>query len=219
MSKAREQIFQRLQRLTRQPARDNHPSSLVEKRLATFERSLLPVLTQAVKERFISKLTAASATITSITDMAQLPDAVSEYLSSAQLQRKLVVSAAQDLKQLSWPNDYEIEYRAAIASDVTALSMAYAGIAETGSLVLCSGQDTPTTLNFLPDNYICMLRSDDIYPYMEDIWALLRKEENGLPRALNFITGPSRTADVEQTIQLGAHGPRRMHVILIEPAQ
>ena len=219
MSKAREQIFQHLQRMNRQPARDNHPASLIEKRLAAFDRSLLPVLTEEVKERFISKLTAASATVSAITDMVQLPAAVSEYLSSSQLQRKLVVGSASELKQLVWPDDVAIEHRAAMASDVTALSMAYAGIAETGSLVLCSGQDTPTTLNFLPDNYICVLRGADIYPYMEDIWALLRKERNGLPRALNFITGPSRTADVEQTIQLGAHGPRRMHVILIDTAQ
>jgi len=53
---------------------------------------------------------------------------------------------------------------------------------------------------------------------MEDAWALLRAERCSLPRATNIITGPSRTADVEQTIQLGAHGPRRLHVLLMGSA-
>ena len=51
---------------------------------------------------------------------------------------------------------------------------------------------------------------------LRDLWARLRMESRGMPRALNLITGPSRTADVEQTIQLGAHGPRSVHVILLE---
>ena len=216
MSTARDKIFQRIHRVNSQPSGNKDHSSLIEKRLATFDRSLLPTLTQAVREQFISKLEAASASVACIPEFSQLPSAVSDYLSSWQLEQKLVVGSAQELRQLAWPYGFEIEYRAAIASDVTALSMAYAGIAETGSLVLCSGEDTPTTLNFLPDNYLCVLRREAIYPYMEDIWALLRKEGKGLPRALNFITGPSRTADVEQTIQLGAHGPRRMHVIIID---
>ena len=216
MDKARDKIFQQINRASRQSASDKDRASLIEWRLAAADRALLPVLTQPVQEQFISKLEAASASVVCIQDISQLPEAVSEYLSLWHLERKLVSSPAGILKQLTWPDGFEIEYRAAISSDVTALSMAYAGIAETGSLVLCSSKETPTTLNFLPDNYICVLRRDEIYPYMEDIWALLRKDGNGPPRAINFITGPSRTADVEQTIQLGAHGPRRMHVIIID---
>ena len=51
--------------------------------------------------------------------------------------------------------------------------------------------------------------------WFEDAWAVLRARPEGMPRATNIISGPSRTADVEQTIQLGAHGPRRVHVILV----
>jgi len=40
-------------------------------------------------------------------------------------------------------------------------------------------------------------------------------QSSSVPRALNLITGPSRTADIEQTIELGAHGPKRMHVLLV----
>ena len=57
----------------------------------------------------------------------------------------------------------------------------------------------------------------DLGPY-EDAWDRLRaaEGEGRLPRTVNFITGPSRTGDIEQTIQMGAHGPRRLHVILVE---
>jgi L-lactate utilization protein LutC len=82
--------------------------------------------------------------------------------------------------------------------------------------VLTSGPQTPTTLNFLPDHFLCVLAAGRIVPRLEDAWDLLRGEPGGMPRALNFVTGPSRTADVEQTIQLGAHGPRRLHVILVD---
>jgi L-lactate dehydrogenase complex protein LldG len=96
------------------------------------------------------------------------------------------------------------------------LSWALAGVAETGSLLLASGPHTPTALNFLVDDFLCVLPIDRLVPHLEDAWQLVRGELGVLPRALNLITGPSRTADVEQTIQLGAHGPRRLHLLLLE---
>jgi L-lactate dehydrogenase complex protein LldG len=96
----------------------------------------------------------------------------------------------------------------------TTVSEAFCAIAETGSLVKLSSDASPTALNFLPDNFICLLQRQRIVRHIEDVWDLIRKEQAGMPRAVNIITGPSRTADVEQTIQLGAHGPRRMHVII-----
>ena len=220
MSKAREKIFQRLKKLSSQPPRQNDSGpSAIESRLSARDRALLPVLPKPVHELFIAKVEQAAASVACINNISELAGAVSEYLALWNIERRLVASPTDVLRQLSWPEGMEIEYRAAVSSDITSLCVAYAGIAETGTLVLCSGRDTPTTLNFLPDNYICVVRHDDIYPYMEDIWSLLREEGNGPPRAINFITGPSRTADVEQTIQLGAHGPRRVHVIIIDPGQ
>ncbi len=93
-----------------------------------------------------------------------------------------------------------------------AVSRARAGVAETGSLLLCSGPDTPTRLNFLPEHQILVLDPAQIVRHLEDAWALLDATP---PRAVNLITGPSRTADVEQTIQLGAHGPRSLHILLV----
>jgi L-lactate dehydrogenase complex protein LldG len=81
--------------------------------------------------------------------------------------------------------------------------------------MLRAGPDHPTTLNFLPDTHIVVLRASRVVGPYEDGWARLR-EAGAMPRAVNFVSGPSRTADIEQTIQLGAHGPRRLHIVLVE---
>ncbi len=93
-----------------------------------------------------------------------------------------------------------------------------AGIAETGTLLLASGPEAPTTLNFLPDNHVVVLKASQVVGAYEDALDRLRETHGPgkLPRVINFITGPSRTADIDQTIQLGALGPRRLHVLLVE---
>jgi L-lactate dehydrogenase complex protein LldG len=90
-------------------------------------------------------------------------------------------------------------------------------VAETGTLILTSGPDNPTTLNFLPENHIVILFADDIAGNYEDVWDRLRRMNgSNLPRTVNMITGPSRTGDIEQTIELGAHGPRRLHIMIVD---
>src|SRR5690606_24434733 len=107
----------------------------------------------------------------------------------------------------------------AAEDDAVGLTTAYAGIAETGTIMLLSGPRTPTTLAFLPETSIIVLSTERIVRAYEDGFALLREEHGTLPRSINFITGPSRSGDIEQTIQLGAHGPRRLCALLVdEPA-
>ena len=101
------------------------------------------------------------------------------------------------------------------AEDAVSLTPCFAAIAETGTLMLVSGAETPTTLNFLPDTHIVVVRGDQIVATYEDGWDRLRVR-GGLPRAINFITGPSRTGDIEQRIELGAHGPRRLHIVIVD---
>jgi L-lactate dehydrogenase complex protein LldG len=67
----------------------------------------------------------------------------------------------------------------------------------------------------LPDTHIAVVRADRIVPGMEEAFALIRRERGHLPRAVNMISGPSRTGDIEQTIVLGAHGPYRVHVLVL----
>ena len=94
----------------------------------------------------------------------------------------------------------------------------FAGVAETGTLMLPSAPERPVTLNLLADTEVVVLRADAIVGAYEEAWDKLRTEIGALPRNVMFITGPSRSADIEQTLELGAHGPRRLHVVLVEDA-
>jgi L-lactate dehydrogenase complex protein LldG len=100
---------------------------------------------------------------------------------------------------------------------LASVSHAFGAVAETGTVVLTSGADNPTTLNFLPDNHIVVVNVNDVAADFETIFAQLRRSfgDGQLPRVVNLITGPSRSADIEQTLILGAHGPRRLHVIVV----
>jgi L-lactate utilization protein LutC len=127
----------------------------------------------------------------------------------------VAVAPILETESLQWPASLQIEYRAAKETDRCALTMATAGIAETGTLALVANATTPGTLNFLPEFCMCVVKRSRIVTHMEDAWDLLRAEHDRMPRAVHFVTGPSRTADVEQTLQLGAHGPRQLHVLVL----
>ena len=92
---------------------------------------------------------------------------------------------------------------------------AFCAIAETGTLVVLAGADTPTATTLLPDTHVAIVRADRVVSGMEEAFALIRRERGQLPRAVNLISGPSRTGDIEQTIVLGAHGPKRLTVFLV----
>lgn len=218
MSNARTEIFAKLRQAkkNRSAELDRANKKAVEQRLSQHPRGPLPSWTTAADQRFIAKLNAASGSITCLDSLTSLVPAICDYLSNHNLPQQLVTASSPLLDKLDWPPTMRLVKRIAQAEDTSALSIAFAAIAETGSLVLLSGPDTPTTLNFLPDNYFCVLRRERIVNHMEDVWDLIRDEPGNMPRTVNIITGPSRTADVEQTIQLGAHGPRRLHVFLLE---
>ena len=110
----------------------------------------------------------------------------------------------------------EIREGRAQGTDAVSLQQGFAGIAETGTLMLPSGPDRPTTLNILSDTEIVVLRASRIVGAYEAAWDLLRVELGGMPRNVMLVTGPSRSADIEQALELGAHGPRRLHIVLIE---
>lgn len=173
-----------------------------------------PQWAEASRERFLAKLDKVAGTYAEVASDAEIAQAVADYHAAQNLPPRLVVAPHPLLAGVVWPEGWQLERRRAQGDDRISLAVAFCGIAETGSLVLLSGPDSPTTLNFLPDDFLCLLPESRIVPRMEDAWALLRAERGSLPRATNLITGPSRTADVEQTIQLGAHGPRRLHVLL-----
>ncbi|MEX0730057.1 MAG: LUD domain-containing protein [Aquisalimonadaceae bacterium] len=168
-------------------------------------------------ERFLSRFDAEAGTWQRVSGMEAVADTVARHLAAGSLGTQLRVAPHPLLSDLAWPRTLEITIGAEKGPDSNvAVSVAEMGLAETGTLVLYSGPESPTTLAFLPEFHIVVLRTGDVVDYMEDVWRRMRERGDFPPRSLNFITGPSRTADVEQTIQLGAHGPRALHLILVD---
>jgi L-lactate utilization protein LutC len=163
--------------------------------------------------RFVHALGEASASVEQIRHWDEIPQAVQRYVLAHAIEGAVAVAPA--LARLAWPDDMALDIGTTDGSALLAVSQARAGIAETGSLVMVSAPATPTRLNFLPDHQIVVLEADAILRYLDEALLLL---DASMPRALNLVTGPSRTADVEQTIQLGAHGPRALHVLLLGAA-
>ncbi len=169
-------------------------------------------------ELFAEEARRVEATVVRV-PAADAAAAIAAYLSENNLPMEIRAAPHADLKKISWADQPGLTVREgrAQAADPVGVSPAYAGIAETGTLVLLSGPAMPVTLNFLPDTHIVVLPTDRIRGTYEDVWAALRARGPGfMPRTVNWITGPSRTADIEQTILLGAHGPRRLHIVLTD---
>jgi L-lactate dehydrogenase complex protein LldG len=128
------------------------------------------------------------------------------------------MSPHPELQAIPWSKRPMLQIREGRARDTDLVSVqhAFAAVAETGTLMFPSAAERPTTINLLPDTAIAVLRASRVVGPYEDAWDLLRAELGGMPRNVMLVTGPSRSADIEQTLELGAHGPRRLHVVLIE---
>jgi L-lactate dehydrogenase complex protein LldG len=180
-------------------------------------RPALPVEKSALAGRFREKSLEQSSTLDSVATQADAPAAVARYLAGLNLPLRAVVSPG--LAERDWrAAGIETEARGAEDSDLVGITTCFCAIAETGTLMLCSAPDHPATVSLLPETHIALVPASRIVPAMEDAWALARAELGALPRAVNFISGPSRTGDIEQTIVLGAHGPYRVHLVIIEGA-
>jgi L-lactate dehydrogenase complex protein LldG len=163
------------------------------------------------------------ATVRRLPDWSGVPVAVAEYLREHNHPTEVRVAPHPDLTGLNWQDGGSLLSVSEGAGDpdiAVGVSRAFAGVAETGTLILRSGPDSPTTLNFLPATHIVAVRADEICGPFEDAWDRLRERlgDGSFPRTVNMITGPSRTADIEQTLQLGAHGPMDLHILVIGDA-
>jgi L-lactate dehydrogenase complex protein LldG len=93
------------------------------------------------------------------------------------------------------------------------VSEAAYGLAESGSVVLAASPEEPRARSLLPDAHVSLLRTDRILPGLAELFEALGAE---LPSALAIVTGPSRSADIEQTLTIGVHGPGEVHVVLLD---
>jgi L-lactate dehydrogenase complex protein LldG len=149
----------------------------------------------------------------------EVPGEIAGYLARNNLPAAAAMAPSPQLDDYDWASQKMLNLRRgrAEASDHVSITGAFAGIAETGTLVMTSGPEHPVSLNLLPDTHVVVLREADIVSGYEDVWARLRARygKNAMPRTVNTITGPSRTGDIEQAMELGAHGPRRMHIVVV----
>lgn len=136
------------------------------------------------------------------------------WLTETNLGKRAVIWP--ELAGMNWRTaGIDVEAREALGTDLVGITGAFCAVAETGTLVLLSGATTPATVSLLPETHVALVPLKRVVAYMEDAFDLLRRERGGPPRAINLVSGPSRTADVEQTVTLGAHGPYRVAVILV----
>lgn len=192
-----------------------HPPGLIPK------RGNLPAAARI--ELFRAMVEAAAGTVAELRDRAEVPGAVSAFLRSQNLPMRIRRGDDPRLESMPWAAErtLEVSKGSSDGGDLVGVAHAFGGAAESGTLMLLSGADNPTTLNFLPDTHIVVVDANEIAGDYETLWDRLRARfgPGTLPRAINLITGPSRSADIEQTLILGAHGPRRLHVIVVgEPS-
>lgn len=167
-------------------------------------------------QRFIEKAKANLSSVETVTTLSDIGDAVDAILAHHDAGRD--VSIAPELRYLRWPEKWTIHFGAGRRRERVAITDATAGIAETGSIVMCSEAGRPAGLNFVPELHVAILHKSDIVHHLEDIWPKVRAMPVW-PRAVNIISAASRTADVAQIVVRPAHGPKVLHIVLVEDAR
>lgn len=201
--------------------------AMLEGRLASHPRHLIPTRAQLPRPEqvalFIRSVEKEFGSVARVPDAAAVPAAVADYLAAQNLPSRFVMAPHPDLTAMPWSERplLAFEQRCAEGSDMVSVQHGFAGVAETGTLMLPSDPTRPTTLNVLAETEVVVLRASDVVGAYEDAWDRLRARRDAetggfMPRNVMFVTGPSRSADIEQTLELGAHGPRRLHIVLVD---
>ncbi len=223
MSTARDDILGRIRRANRRPEPGGDDvDAVLRDRLAAPPAHPIPARTRGdaatLVEDFIRRAGEASATLERVASRGDTCESVLRYLSKTGLAARIRVAPDPAIAGLPWSDTpgLAVEPGRAAPDDMVSVTPALAGIAETGTLLVHSGAATPNTLHFLPDTHIAVLDAGDIVGGYEQGWAMLRGRFPDLPRCVTLITGPSRSSDIERELQIGVHGPRRLHIILVD---
>lgn len=219
---ARAAIFSRIRAAQRRPVQVSAEEvAAVEDYLVRHPEGPRPKIEGDLKIRFRAMSERMSSTVDEVPHLADAPSAVARYFDAQKLPRQAVIWPT--LASLDWKGaGIAVEARPprrdeAQGADPVGITGCFCALAETGTLVLASGAQTHASTHLLPETHIALVPSSRIVKAMEDAFALLRDERGGadmLPRALNMVSGPSRTGDIELTIVLGAHGPYRVHIVI-----
>ena len=212
---ARENILARIRARQGKPAAASaEESEAVQSYIRSRPQHARPRSDWELRARFRERALGLASTVDEVATLADVPAAVARYLNSKSL--PLAAACWADFAALDWRSaGIEVAARAALDSDPVGITGAFCAIAETGTLMTVSGPGTPATASLLPETHVAIVSASRVVRGMEEAWQLMREELKSPPRAVSFISGPSRTADIEQTVTLGAHGPYRVHILLI----
>lgn len=220
---SRDAILSRIRRSLGTSEKDAPRLAAVRHRLAETPVNVVPARGQLPDaervELFIRKAGEVFASVVRLGNREEIPAAVAEYLRGRNLPQAIRRGDDPRLTSLPWEREAQLAVTVgpSAGQDLAGLSHADAGVAETGTVVLTSGADNPTTLNFLPDHHIVVVDASTVVGDYETVWAGLRRRfgAGSMPRTVNLVTGPSRSADIEETLLLGAHGPRSQHILVV----
>lgn len=213
---AREQVFGDVrQSLTKLgPSVRNAAQTEYDRIMSTETPS--PVVDGLLVDNFLAKHGAVHGTSKIVRNYAEVPGAVGEFLDAHDLPSKMVMGASRFLEEFDWPDRWQIETRIANKNDIVSVTDAVCAIAETGTLMLVSSPTASSTHAFVPENHVVIINAGEVVRHLDDALQLASSKISDRTSGVHMVTGPSKTADVEQTIQYGAHGPRRLHVIIVE---
>jgi L-lactate dehydrogenase complex protein LldG len=215
---ARENILARIRKAQGRQGSEPTPAELAQVRAAIAQRTVGPQPSIARPadpvSQFRLECDRLGTSHSHADDLRGVPAEVARYLQANELERRVVLW--HELAALDWTGaGIAIDDRPANGDDRTGLTGCFCAIAETGTVLLLGSASTPKATALLPETHICVVSRARMVSTMEQAFAMLRREKGELPRATWFISGPSRTADIEQTIVIGAHGPYRTHAILV----
>lgn len=226
---SREQMLGAIRRGLQREKLPEDQAMALRARLAAHPRQLVPMRSQVARPAqvalFIANVEKEFGTVARVASLAEVPGAVADYLTSQNLPTDFALAPHPELtEQVPWTERPLLTARVgpAQASDMVCVQHGYAAVAETGTLMLPGTPERPTTLNLLGDTAVVVLRASRVVGPFEAAWDLLRAEHRDtltggfMPRNVMLVTGPSRSADIESTLELGAHGPRRLHVVLVD---
>ena len=229
-TKARAAIFSRIRtNQKRGPSITGDERAAADDYLRRHPAGPRPAIDGDLALRFRAMSERMASTVDEVATWDDAPAAVARYLEAQQLGRQAV--AWSSLAHLDWAGAGLIvevrpprrdESSGDKVADPVGITSCFCALAETGTLVLLSSPETPASTHLLPATHVALVPASRVVATMEDAFALLRSERGGvdrmMPRAINMVSGPSRTGDIEQTIVLGAHGPFRVHIVMLTQA-
>ncbi len=189
-----------------------HPKGIIPKRGEGTKAERIALFKQMIEQAF--------ATVSVLKSTGEIPSAVAAYLRSKNLPMEIRRGEDARLAGTPWQNEKTLTVTTGPSDgkQLASISHAFGAVAETGTLVITSGPENPTTLSFLPEHHIVVLDAGEIEGNYEVVWERVREKygPGKMPRTVNWISGPSRTADIEQVLLQGAHGPKTLHVLVID---